>query len=128
MITLDTIELPYELLWSDEFAWTGVVAGARYSLQGTQHIQKSKTQDGKGRAITLMGPDAWISRATLLLMYAKAADIETESMVLTLHDGRTFNVIFRHWEPPAIEATPIKKLANPGSDEEYILTLRLVTV
>jgi len=128
MIKLDDLELPYELLWIDEFSWTGVSASAQYSLQGMMHVQKSKVSSGQGRPITLNSVDAWITRADIETLYAKAADVETENMVLTLHDGRTFNVIFRQWEPPVIEATPIKKMANPETDEEYIVSIKLVTV
>jgi len=128
MITLDGLELPYELLWSDEFAWTGVSASAQYSLQGVQHVQKSSSASGQGRPITLTSPDAWITRADIETLYAKSADAETESMLLTLHDGRTFNVIFRQWEPPVIEATPIMKMANPETNEEYIVSIKLVTI
>ena len=126
-LTLGSLELPYELLWIDEFSWTGIAASAQYSLQGVQHIQKSSSASGQGRPITLNSIDGWMTRADLETLYAMAADAETESMVLTLHDGRTFNVLFRQWEPPVIEATPIKKIANPENDE-YIVSIKLVTV
>ena len=123
---IDRLELPWELLWADEFAWQSVKASAQYSLQGILHIQKSKA--GSGRPITLTSQDAWITRTALETLYAKAENDETDFMVLTLHDGRSFDVTFRYWEPPAIEATPIKKMANPETDEEYILSIKLVEV
>jgi len=126
-ITLDSLTIPYDFLWLDEFAYTGVQMSARYSLGGIQHIEHSAIADGAARPITLGGPDAWIERADLVILRSWAA-VPGKTMTLTLHDGRSFSVMFRHWDAPVIEAESIKNVANPEDTDYYMATLKLVTV
>lgn len=125
MISLDDMELPADLLWSDEFEWVGASASASRTLQGKQVVQATALASGSGRPITLGNEHAWIDRAELLTLQERAGAPGRE-LLLTLHDGRSFKVLFRHWDAPVIEAEPVAPVADPRPDARYkLLALKL---
>jgi hypothetical protein len=125
-ITLDAITLPEDLSWTDEYAWSPVVQNAEFSLTGALIIEEATRQ--AGRPFTLQSPDggAWTTRAVADGLRAKLA--ANTSMTLTMHDGRTFTVRWRHGETP-LEAVPVLDgLANPDANTLYNLTLKFLEV
>ncbi len=124
-ITLDALTLPYEMLWEDEFAWTGIVESAQRTLGGVNIVELSETAGDSGKPITLFSDNAWIERTDLLTLLSMAETLN-KVMTLTLHDGRTFQVRFRELEKPVIEVENILKNAEPDSTDEYILRVKLV--
>ncbi|MDI3326780.1 hypothetical protein QKW35_20580 [Pontibacterium granulatum] len=124
MISLNTISLPDDLIWADEFGWTPVRQNQDVSLSGALIVEEAAQQ--KGRPITLTGNDeVWATRATIEALYALAQQPATP-MALTLHD-RTFSVLFRHGEG-ALEAQPVVAHSNPDASTYYTLTLRLIEI
>ena len=127
MISLDdgttTVELPSGLQWENEFGWSPVEQSLEHSLDGALHVQQGEKQ--AGREIKLHGGDggAWITRGALLELYAMASLVD-KTMTLTLW-GRTFTVMFKQ---PAIEAEEIMRLADPGDERFYSLTVNLFDV
>jgi hypothetical protein len=124
------LELPDDLLWSDEHAWTPAVASVAYSLTGALVVQSATRQ--AGRPITLVGAIdmAWVPRSTVSLLYAWAAVPLTETsgrLALTLRDGRVFTVAFRHADTP-IEAEPVLGFPAQSDADLYRLTLRLMAL
>lgn len=119
----DTLNLPSDLEWRDEFGWTPVEHSTEYSLAGNLIVHEGSRQDG--RPITLFGgrTAAWISRSDLEKLYAMASVPEKE-FTLILWD-RPFNVMFRR---PPIEVEPIRRLANPGPDHKYAVTINLMEI
>ncbi|MGZ4954139.1 MAG: hypothetical protein ACXV8Q_03415 [Methylobacter sp.] len=124
-ISLDTIALPDDLIWTDEFDWTPVQQTQQYSLTGALIIETGVKQ--AGRPITLVGgrDAAWVSRDTVNTLYAKLTG--TTPFTLTLNDGSTHSVVFRHDGNP-IDAKPIIDYNNPAADDYYSLTLRFLKV
>lgn len=123
-ITDDTnvITLPPDMDWRDEFSWTPVEHSTDYSMTGSLVVQEGQRQDG--RPITLYGGrEVWISRATIESLYAMAS-VPDQRMTLALW-GRSFTVMFRR---PAIEAEPIRRIANPGSEHKYAVTINLMEI
>lgn len=120
---ITTINLPPELQWRDEFAWTRVEHSTDYSLTGSLVVQEGVRQDG--RPITLYGGtgSAWATRSTIEALYALAS-IPNQVMTLNLW-GTVYSVIFRR---PAIEAQEIVRIANPTADQFYSLTLNLMEI
>jgi hypothetical protein len=125
-ITLDTVTLPTDLVWTDEFDWTPVEQATGYTLDGALVIEEGARQ--AGRPVTLAGAEdqGWISRTTLLALYALAQTAST-GMTLTLADARVLTVVFRHGGP-AIEARPVVRVSPPAVDAQYIVTIRLLEV
>lgn len=117
-----TLELPNDMEWRDEFGWTPVEHSTDYSETGALVIQEGERQDG--RPITLFGGrGVWVARSLVEALYAMAS-VPDQVMTLNLW-GREFNVMFRR---PALEAEPIRRLANPGPNHTYALTINLMEV
>lgn len=118
-----SLTLPPDLEWQDEFGWTPVEHSTEYSLPGNLMVQEGARQDG--RPITLYGgkEGAWASRSLVESLYSMAS-IPEHTMTLNLW-GRAFNVMFRR---PPLSATPIHRLANPGPDHQYAITINLMEV
>ena len=119
-----TIELPTDLQWRDEFAWNPVEQSADYSLTGALVIQEGVKYGG--RPITLFGGEdtAWVTRATVTALFQSTA-VAGRKMTLTYHD-RVFTVMWRRPQP--IEATEIRRVANPGPTDWYNITINLMEV
>lgn len=126
MITLDGIELPTGLLWSDEFASTRVTQTVRRTLDGSVVVFYGEMR--AGLPITLESePDAgWMTRSQVEALALRAA---SPGGVYTLAlRNQTLLVMFRHHDAPAFDARPLVPLANPQPGDFYLATLKLMTV
>lgn len=123
-LILDGITLSDGLLWSDEFDYTPVKQNIKTMLDGSQLIQEGVAQ--AGRPITLQGTEqrGWVKRSALEQLFAKLT-IATP-MALSLPDGRSFNVRWRHNDKP-IDAKSLQEICVPAPDQPYAVTLRLMT-
>ena len=123
-----TITLPADLHWADEYAWLPTAQQSDVAFDGALIVQESAQL--AGRPITLEGGPsfAWIDRATLESLRAIAATPRDTPMVLTLLDGRAFNVLFKHGATPAVDARPIIDIVPSADGDAYALTLRLLQV
>jgi hypothetical protein len=122
---LDTLTLPTDLIWIDEFEWTPIQQTQTYSITGALIIERGTKL--AGQSITLAGDNTsgLISRADLNLLKAKLNT--TSTMVLTLNDARTFNVIFNHSKNP-IEAKPQIDYSDTNDADLYTLKINLLAV
>ncbi len=122
---LDNLTLPEDLIWVDEFDWSPVEQSQSYSVTGALIIQSGTKQ--AGRLITLSGDSSsgLISRHDLKLLQIKSNTNPT--MVLTLNDARTFNVIFNHTKNP-IEAKPWIDYSTPDDADFYTLKINLLAI
>ncbi|WP_419534730.1 hypothetical protein [Endozoicomonas sp.] len=124
---LDSITLPDDLLWINEFDWNPVEQSQERTLTGALLVQEQSKQ--YGRSIELSGgQDAgWVTRSTVasLLTLSETAN---NVMTLTLPDLRQFSVIFDRTSGSPVEAQQILPFAFPDDDYQYSLTLRLLTV
>lgn len=122
---IDTLTLPTDLLWIDEFDWTPVQQTQAYSITGALIIESGVKQ--AGREITLSGDNVsgLISRADLKTLESKLT--KTPPLVLTLNDARTFNVIFNHAKKP-IEAKPWIDYSDVDNADLYTLKINLLAV
>jgi hypothetical protein len=122
------LTLPDDLLWADEHTWSPAVVSVSYLLTGALLVQSALRQ--AGRPITLAGPldMAWVTRGVVGTLYDWAAVPLGESagrFELTLLDGRTFTVAFRHADA-AIEAEPVLGFPARSESDFYRLTLRFL--
>lgn len=124
MITLDTLILPAESIWVDEFSWNRVKAEEMNSVTGRHIVSARATTSSIGRPITLSGEFAWIYRPDILTL-RQWCDIADKLMMLTMHDGRSIPVRFRLWEPEVIAVVPVTPTAYPTDATIYALTLKL---
>lgn len=122
-ITLDAITLPEDMNWTDEYDWSPVSQGTQYTLTGSLIVEEATK--AKGRPITIGSDDAWATKADLDALRAKL--VADTDMTLTLHDGRTFTVRWRHADTP-IAAKQVAAYADPASTDYYRITLRFLEV
>ncbi|RYU57037.1 hypothetical protein EWI61_13735 [Methylolobus aquaticus] len=130
LATGSVLTLPDDLLWTDEHAWTPVVASTAYLLTGALLVQSARRQ--AGRPITLVGPVdmAWVTRGVVDTLHDWAALPMGEisgRFALAFADDRSFTVAFRHAET-AIEAEPVLGFPARSADDFYRLTLRFLTL
>lgn len=127
-ITLDTITLPDNCVWSDQLAWSGASATVKRTIQGKAIIQTKSIVGNTGRSITLGADNAWMPLADILTLQAWSG-VAGKEMLLTLHDGSTFQVVFRLWDAPVIEAESVFPIADAEGTDTYNLTsLKLAAV
>lgn len=128
--TMDEVALSNSFLWTDELAWTPVIAAATYTLTGALVIEQGLMQ--AGRPITIEPPDesmAWMKRSDVLILQGWAAE-PTLQMKLVLEypdDTREFTVVFRH-QDGALDAKPVKGFGGHDPDEWFNVTIRLIEV
>jgi len=119
---LDTLELPGNLYWADEFAWAGAAQSVERTVSGGAVVESQLL--AYGQPITLTG--AWATRAEVLAlndMQAQPATVRT----LTLNDGSTRAVLF-DIAAGGVEAELLSPELNPTAETLYELTLHLITV
>jgi hypothetical protein len=131
MITLSDgvteVELHKDLQWADEYNWLPVEQVASRSVTGA-HIVQAALRIG-GRPITLQPEDdrsAWMPRATVDALREWAATPALE-MTLTIN-GTAFEVVFRHQEGSALQATPVMHYDVMVDEDHYLVTLRFMEI
>lgn len=127
------VQLPQDLKWVDEVTWSPVQQSTDVTLSGALVVQESKQL--KGRPITLQGKTdmGWIKRSTLdtlLSMRLLAGFVmnlqyveyfkQTDSYG-AVHPDMDFNVMFRHYDPPVIEADSVKGFDDYDPETYFII-------
>ena len=124
------LNLPNDLVWSDEFSWQSTVGEVAYSLTGALLYEVGDKQSG--RFITLQAPDdtmAWVPRSTMLALKAWLQPA-TRKMKLSLEypsDTREFIVMFRHNEE-ALTSSPVTTFASHDTTDWFKVSLKLMEV
>ncbi|MBW3795335.1 hypothetical protein GPK29_09410 [Aeromonas hydrophila] len=118
-VTLNSISLPDDLVWRDEFDWSPVEQVVTPTLSGALLVEE--TPRPEGRPITLVGHCA---RATVQSLKALEA-VPGQLLALTLLDGIARTVI---WRRPGVVVTPLIEMADPEAGEPYALTLNFTEV
>lgn len=129
MITLTasgtTIELPADLVWSDEREWAPVEQQVDRSITGSLIVQAAARSGGRPITLASSGDRAWLSTALLDQCQAWAA-VPGQVMVLALR-GTSRNVIWRHHDAGgAISAQLVMPYDEVQSTDDWICTLRFM--
>ena len=121
-ITLDSIVLPEDLIWIDEYQWSGVQQQTDIMADGAVVVQADAQQTG--RPITLRGGDnfGWIDKATLESLRTMARTAQAE-YTLTLHDAVERNVVFTG---DRLQAEQVVERSDSDDTDFYIATLYLM--
>lgn len=123
---LGTLELDDQFEWIDEFTWDAVEQGQERTLTGALVVQEGLKL--YGRPITLAANGGVWTPLSVVRQLEALRDQRGLVMPLTLPGGATHSVIFNRANGQALEAKPIERLVEPGPDELYEITLRLITV
>ncbi|CAN7170486.1 hypothetical protein LJR118_000296 [Acidovorax sp. LjRoot118] len=116
----DVLELPEDLLWSDEFSWSDVAQSADRGIEG--HLILEAMVRSGGRPITLSGDgnSAWIQRSTLIALKAWAK-VPLQLFELDLR-GEVFTVVFDHGgeeETRAMAMSPVVDYSDMEDGDFY---------
>ena len=133
MSSLAGVALPDDLEWPDEWSWSPVSQAVSVSIGGSLIVEEQAQL--AGRPITLRsnqnGDDYWalatLTTVQALQALANTARTQSSPMALTLPDGRTTTVLFRHGEL-GFEARPWKHIVPAQAADLYLITLRLQAV
>ncbi|OED40222.1 hypothetical protein ACH42_17055 [Endozoicomonas sp. (ex Bugula neritina AB1)] len=124
---LDTITLPDDLLWINEFDWNPVEQSTERTLTGALLVQEQSLKFGRPIELSGGAEAGWVSRSTVVNLLA-LSQIANKVMTLTLPDLRTYSVIFDRQSGKPVEAQQVIPFAYPDDDHHYSLTIRLLTV
>lgn len=118
-----TVQLPDDLDWPDEFAWSPVTQKTEHSITGSLIVDIGVR--AAGRQVTLRGDrgTAWTTREVAAQLQAWAA-IGGALMTLMLR-GSTRQVLFDH-ERTALEWNPIDSYSDPLPTDRGWLVLRFI--
>lgn len=125
-----SLELPEDLLWTDEFSWSAVSQSTQRGIDG--HLIVDAMERMGGRPITLMGDgdSAWITRADLLTLKAWAA-IAGQEFDLDVR-GQAWTVIFDHGdaeEARSMGMSPVVDYSDMEDGDFYCsLVLRFIEI
>lgn len=125
----DTIVLPPDLLWEDEFAWSPVAQNTERSVTGALLVDVSTRQGGM--PITLTGTErhAWLLRPEVQALRAWLA-LPEQVFTLTIN-GQAFTVLFDHGTDEVSRAFVVAQLvdySDPAPQDYYCsVTLRFIT-
>ncbi len=123
--TQASVSLPDDMQWADEFNWSAIAqTNPVYSLTGAVLVQQGTKQ--AGRPITLSGDWVW-HPLYIVRTLRDWSDVPELEMTLNTPDGRQFNVIFRTHDTALGKVEPVRYSAPPAADDQYLLTLNLMT-
>lgn len=124
-----TLTLHPDLYWADELSWNPVEQNVERSLTGALIVQSTGIPNHAGRPITLVGVDensAWLTRLEVQQLRNWTA-VAGKQLTLTIY-GSAYTVIFRHHEPPALEAQPVVYFNDKDDGDFFRVTIRLMCV
>ena len=122
-----TITLNPDLIWNDENDWHPVEQTTERSVTGALIVQVSTRI--KGRPITLQPEDessGWMLRSVVESLRNLAA-VPGKVMTLTIR-GIARQVMFRHQDGAALEASPVVHYSDVDAGDYYRVTLRFMEV
>ena len=127
MISLDAITLPKELVWVDEKTYAPVKQRVRETLGGSPFVSAQPLQGGRPITLVARQRRGWMTRATVNAIDTLAAQA---GGIFTLVIGaQSFQLTFRHDDPPAANLTPLVTFRVDAPDEDlYIGTLKFMTI
>jgi hypothetical protein len=127
--TLEELELPNDLLWSDEFDWSPLESTNTYTLTGALIIEQGVRQAGRPISLTADPELAWVTRTTVQTLRAWAA-IPNRKFKLVFEyttDVRQFLVVFRTTGDP-IKSSPVKGFPSHKAGDWFRIELKFLEV
>jgi len=123
-ITLDSLTLPNELIWIDEYSWHKVRVNEKISLSGVRNVFESKLPSYSGRPITLESENSWLIKEDIDTLYSWTEELD-KNMIITFHDVSSYTVRFRHSDQPVFEYEQVAVTAYSDANTLYKITIKL---
>lgn len=116
----ETIDLPSDLQWSDEFDYSQVEQTAERSLTGALVVQQGLKV--KGRPITLESNSAaWVRRSVVEMLQAF---YDTPGQTFTLSIAGT-DYLFQFERPGGFKASEVQRLARDIQSGDHFFTIQI---
>jgi hypothetical protein len=126
VITIAGVVLPKRIPWVDQFSFSPATHAARRTLGGKLVLHTSPLHGGRPITLSTQEDQGWVPYSQVLQLQALSEAVDT---VYNLQIGsETFEVVFRHSEPPAFEATPLIPRTVPSADDWFKVTMKFLTV
>ncbi len=126
MLNLDGIALPTGLVWLDEFTIEPVAQNVRRTLDGGLVVFYAGLRSGMSITLQSETDAGWLTRAQVEALAVRA--VSPGGVYPLLIRDQSYQVMFRHHDPPAFEAKPLIARLNPDASDYYLATLKLMTV
>ena len=107
-----TINLGKDVIWVDEWDWTGVPQQVRLAIDGAAVVETLSPQSATQPLTLKCG---WQTKTTVDQLVTMRDRTDQTVMDLTLPDGRTKEVLFEHHKQPPIDVSPVVEM--PSYDE-----------
>jgi hypothetical protein len=120
MKKLGTLTLPDSLQWIDRYGVSPITQTVVHTLAGTP-VVFSRKESGLPVTLAATGDTTWLDHSSTELLAEMAAEIN--AIYSLTWEELTFDVGFRHHEPPALSLTPLW----PHHDQ-FIGTIRLTRI
>ena len=118
--TLDSLLLPDDMIWGDEFDFSPVSQTITPTLTGALIIEESELP--AGRPITLKG----IGSRVLVKQLKDLESLINHQMPLIMLDGIQRTVVFKR--PGVVAVQLVAEYADPDDSDPYNITLNLIEV
>ena len=102
-ITLATITLPPDSIWSDEFDWTPFAQSVEIDQDGLLVVETSAPRSGQPVTLAL----GWITHITLQRLLDLRDAVDQSPVPLSLPGRAPFDVLWNHTKGSPIKATPV---------------------
>lgn len=126
MITLDAISLPDSITWTDRDNYQPVSQTMRVARDGTPVIYHAPQLGGRPITIASTENSGWMRRDTLNALQALASTPGSQH-ALSIGDDE-FTVIWRHDDPPAIQAEPLVARTTHDDGDYFRVTLKFTAL
>lgn len=125
-ITLESVTLTTGLVWADRESYSPVAQTAQRTLGGVAVITSAQLSEGTPITLSSLQDQGWVLKTQLDAIKA-LADVAGGVYSLTIGSD-TYQVMFRHEDPPAVEFGPLIPRTIPLDDDWFIGTIKLLTV
>ncbi len=125
MIYLGSVPLRNGMVWEEEHQYSGVIQEVRQTLGGRSHVY-SRAGTGPMPITLATQPDQGHQTVEVVRLLEDMA--RDPAGCYTLQLGlRSFDVYFRHFEPPVITTVPVIPRSVLLPDDLCVVTIKLVT-
>ena len=123
-VTIDSIVLPDDTIWVDQFKWNKIDRNFQRSIAGNVLIQNATKYSGRPLTLNL----GWISRATLISLETLRDNPAAPTFTVVLIDEASFTCCFNPGTDEPIQVVPIVERPEyiPSDYMAVILSLMIV--
>jgi len=125
-ISLGGTTLNPNMVWTDRMNYSPVVQDVQVTLGGTPIVYAQSKEGGQPITLTAYADQGWLTKSMVdaVQTYAQQA-----GLVLALVIGsESFDVMFRHHEPPAVNFQPLIPRAVPLPEDYFVGEIKLMTI